>query len=91
MKFDLFADGIANVSIVHGVVRIDFYIGRPTAQPAGSDGAADGDRETHLSVNLPLSTFVSSMNVLQRVMAQLVARGVVSAERAQQKGVPPEA
>jgi len=29
MKFDLFADGIANVSITAGVVRIDFYVMRP--------------------------------------------------------------
>lgn len=91
MKLDLFADGVDNVTIANGVVRVDFYIGRAAKQPSEPGGKADGKRETHLSVNLPLSTFVNSMNVLQRVMAQLVARGVVSAERTPQQADPPGA
>lgn len=82
MKLDLFADGITNISIVAGVVRIDFYVVRPKGQP--TDGAtSETERDTHLSINLPLPGFVSSINILQRVLNELLQRGVVS-------GRPPE-
>jgi hypothetical protein len=81
VRSDLFADGIANVSMANGVIRIDFYVARPTAQRTNGAGAIETEREVHLSVNLPLPTFVSSMNVLQRLIGQLVERGVVTAAR----------
>jgi hypothetical protein len=85
MKLDYFADGIANVSITAGVVRIDFYVTHPGTEA----NAAEGQRDIHLSVNLPLTTFVNSMNVLERVMGQLIERGVVTANRPGEPRTPP--
>jgi hypothetical protein len=73
MKFDLFADSVANVSIANGVVRV-----------AGESPAEQ--REIHLSVNLRLPTFVSSMNVLQQVMGRVIEQGVVNAGAARRSG-----
>ena len=77
MKLDLFADGITNISIAAGVVRIDFYVVRPKEQQTNG-GAGETERDTHLSVNLPLPGFVGSINILQRVLNELIQRGVVS-------------
>ena len=77
MKLDLFADGIANLSVSAGVVRIDFYVIRPRGQQGGGDGEVE--RDIHLSVNLPLPGFVGSINLLQRVINELVQRGIVTA------------
>jgi hypothetical protein len=88
MKFDLFADGIANLSIATGVVRIDFYVVRPQGQNTSGSGASEDERDIHLSVNLPLPGFVGSINMLQRVMSELIQRGVVSASRPPQEASP---
>ena len=79
MKLDLFADGIANLSISAGVVRIDFYVIRPRGQQRNGDGGSEAERDIHLSVNLPLPGFVGSINLLQRVINELVQRGIVTA------------
>jgi hypothetical protein len=80
VKLDLFADGITNISIVAGVVRLDFHVMRPKGQQANG-AAGEAERESHLSVNLPLSGFVGSINMLQRVLNELIQRGVVSSSR----------
>jgi hypothetical protein len=78
MTLDLFADGIANLSIAAGVVRIDFYVVRRRGQQADSGGAGEAERDLHLSVNLPLPGFVGSINMLQQVISELVQRGVIA-------------
>lgn len=89
MRADLFADGINNVSVANGVVRIDFYVARPAGQKMNGAGGPETEREVHLSVNLPLPTFVSSMDVLQQVIRQLVERGVVMVARSDTQETSP--
>jgi hypothetical protein len=90
MKLDLFADGIANLSISAGVVRIDFYVVRPKGQQVTEGGAGEVERDIHLSVNLPLPGFVGSINILQRVLNELIQRGVVSTGQSPAKTTPQE-
>jgi hypothetical protein len=77
VKLDIFADGIANVSVGTGVVRIDFFVARAEGPPAAPGDTSNMRRDVHLSVNVPLPTFVNSMNVLQALMNQLIQDGVV--------------
>ena len=90
MKLDLFADGIANLSITAGVVRIDFHGVRARGQQADGSVAGEAERDIHLSVNLPLPGFVGAINLLQRVINELVQRGIVSAGPAPEPTPPPD-
>ena len=75
----LFADGIANVSVGSGVVRIDFFVSRPTGPAPAPGDSGEARREQHMTVSMPLPSFVNSMNVLQALMNQLMNDGLVTA------------
>ena len=70
MSEQVFADGIANVSVTGGVVRIDFDRLAVGACEAGL-------REHCLRLVIPLEGFVQACNTLEQVVRELQTRGVL--------------
>lgn len=78
----LFADGVMDVVIQNGVVRMDFFSYSPTEKDAeGKANTAFAQR-----VVLPLPAFVQTFSAMERMMKELMDRGVVS-----RKGEPTDA
>ena len=69
----IYCDGIEEVTVTGGVVRIDFntYV----RGPAGADGRPP--RETVMRLLLSPDGFVQSLNALERVVGVLEQRGLV--------------
>jgi hypothetical protein len=75
MRQSIFVDGVAEVAVIGGVVRIDFFSLAPNR-----DGAGNGSgmvRVPVVTVAMPLSGFAGSMEALENVRAKMIADGVV--------------
>ena len=74
MNNHVYCDGLQDVSIVSGVVRVDFFHYAPGAP--GADGKPR--REHAMRVCMSPDAFVQSYSVLDRVVRELENRGMVS-------------
>ena len=74
MSHHVFCDGLQDVSIVSGVVRLDYVHHVPGA--TGPDGKPR--KEHPLRVCMSPEAFVQSYAVLERVMQELASRGLVT-------------
>lgn len=74
MRHHVFCDGLQDVSIVSGVVRLDYVHHVPGAP--GPDGKPR--KEHALRVCMSPEAFVQSYAVLERVMQELASRGLVT-------------
>jgi hypothetical protein len=74
----LFADGIVNISMTAGVVRIDF--GRVVAAPNESNAQPAPMRmaPTH-QLAMPVEGFVRALGAQRQMLQQLVSAGVIKA------------
>lgn len=74
MSHHVFCDGLQDVSIVSGLVRLDYVHHVPGAP--GPDGKPR--KEHALRVCMSPEAFVQSYAVLERVMQELASRGLVT-------------
>ena len=72
-----FADAVANISMVGGLVRITFGVGHPTKTEAGEVGLA---MDPNHQVVLPLDAFVKGFGIQDQFLKNLIAEGVVKIE-----------
>ena len=73
MTDQIFADGVANVTMTSGVLRIDF----DRVAAGRADGGEPPPREPALRLLMPLEGFVQAMATLERVIAEMERRGLV--------------
>lgn len=74
MQRDLYADAVGEITVMGGVVRIDFVTLSATRR--GEDGRPVA--EFSQRVVLPLPGFLNAFGAMDRVMQQLIERGVVT-------------
>lgn len=72
MEKDVFADVMGEIHLIGGVVRIDLVQLRPKRGEAGTTG------EFERRLMMPLDGFLTSFGAMERVVNQLVERGVVT-------------
>ncbi|MEM7652259.1 MAG: hypothetical protein AAF220_03670 [Pseudomonadota bacterium] len=73
MTNELFADMIGEISLVRGAMRIDLV-----SMSAAKDEQGNPVPEFRQRIVMPLEGFVQSFGSMERMMAQLVERGVIS-------------
>lgn len=80
MKQYLFADGVENVSLAGGMVRLDLfhYAGRP------AEGQRELPREVTQQLVLPPAAFMRAFESMERFVAELEKSGLV------QRGAAPK-
>ncbi|MGN7612480.1 hypothetical protein ACQZV8_10400 [Magnetococcales bacterium HHB-1] len=73
-----FCDGVANISIKSGVVRVDFFETRPDSDADLSDGKAPEEKKK-LNHRLLLSpeSFIQTHTAFQQVVDELMKKGVI--------------
>ncbi|MBF0124689.1 MAG: hypothetical protein HQL60_05070 [Magnetococcales bacterium] len=71
---ELFADGIGNISVNNGVVRIELVVMDPTAATNNQNPRL----EPRQRLIMPIDGFVRSFNIAENVMKKLVEAGVVN-------------
>ena len=80
-----FCDGLKEVTVVNGVVRLEFH--RLETVPSG------GNRElrpvTEFIVALPLQGFVHALGVLENVRSQFAAQGLLGPSGSPDGGASP--
>ncbi len=78
MPQSVFVDGIAEISVIGGVVRIDFFSVVPSRE--GAAKSSDGSNLTRvpaMTVAMPLPGFVSSLQALDDTRNKMIAEGVI--------------
>lgn len=75
----LFVDGTMDVAIQNGVVRIDFF----TFAPVRAEGET-AEREFQQRLIMPLPAFAQTFGAMERMMKELMDRGVVSRKDAEE-------
>ena len=74
---DIFADGIANVAVGNGVVRVDLVTQRFEApDPQSKQGRPPRLEVTHHLV-IPLPGFLNALAMMEQVRAQLIKDGMI--------------
>lgn len=74
----IFTDGILDIVVVNGVVRIEFFTLAPNRDdPAKSPDPNAMTRSRVLTVGMPLVGFAGSLKVLDEIRRKLVADGVL--------------
>jgi hypothetical protein len=74
---DIFADGIANVAVGNGVVRVDLVTQRFQApDPQSKEGKPPRLEVTHHLV-MPLPGFLNALALMEQVRAQLIKDGAI--------------
>jgi hypothetical protein len=86
MPETIFSDGVADVTVIGGVVRIEFFtlIREPGAQKRSPGGEAPPMQRRHeVTIAMPIPAFSGSFNVLEEVRKALLSEGVIqsTAER----------
>jgi hypothetical protein len=80
-----FCDGLKEVSVVNGVVRLEFH--RLEAVQRG------GNRElqpiSEFTIALPLQGFLQALGVLESVRQRFVEQGLIPAPGSPEAGTPP--
>jgi hypothetical protein len=80
-----FCDGLKEVTVVNGVVRLEFH--RLEAVPRGQN------RElrpvTEFIVALPMQGFLHALGVLENVRNQFAAQGLINPADSPEGGAPP--
>ena len=80
MPETIFSDGVADVTIVGGVVRIEFFT--LVREPGGPKRQAGGEpppmqRRHEVTIAMPIPAFSGSFNVLDDVRKALLNEGVI--------------
>lgn len=73
MESSIFVDGIGDIAVAGGVVRIDWVVHRKK-----SSGSAV-ERQPVISMAIPIEGFANSMIPLQQLIEKMVKDGVVKA------------
>jgi hypothetical protein len=80
-----FCDGLKEVTVVNGVVRLEFH--RLEAVPRGGNGELRPI--TEFIVALPLQGFVHALGVLEGVRNQFAEQGLLAPATSAEGGAPP--
>ncbi len=80
MTETVFADGISDIMIINGAVRIEFFAFAPErAEPGKPLDASNMRRTRAASLVMPLAGFAGSLKVIEDVKQKLLAEGVIKA------------
>lgn len=74
MADQLYCDGVQDISIIGGVIRIDYFALSPTAKNADGKPA----REFQKRVVMSPEAFLQSYGAMELIMNQLIERGLVT-------------
>jgi hypothetical protein len=78
MSQTIFTDGILDIVIVNGVVRIEFFTLTPNRDnPANSPDPTNMSRTRVLTVGMPLAGFAGSLKFMDDLKQKLIADGVL--------------
>ena len=80
----IYADGVENISVVDGIVRVDYF----RYSPFQSDAEGKPAREFARRVLMSPQSFLRTYNAMNRIVEQLENRGVI--ERAAAAEETPE-
>jgi hypothetical protein len=80
-----FCDGLKEVTVVNGVVRLEFH--RLEAVQRGQN--RELSPVTEFIVALPLQGFVHALGVLENVRSQFAAQGLINPSGSPDGGAPP--
>ena len=77
MKQYLYADGVENVSLAGGMVRLDMfhYDGKPVS------GSQELPREVDQQLVMPLSAFMRAFESMQHFVKELEKNGVITRQK----------
>lgn len=93
MAQTIFTDGILDIVVVNGVVRIEFFTLTPNRDdPAKSPDPSAMTRTRVLTVGMPLAGFAGSLKVLDEIKRKLVTDRILkdTPEQPAAVGRPPE-
>lgn len=80
MRPTFFCDGIAEINVINGALRIEFFVLSPIRDSkSNSSGAGGLERKSVLSVGMPLAGFAGSLEVIEDLKRKLIAGGVFQA------------
>jgi hypothetical protein len=78
MSEAFFADGIADIAVVGGIVRIEFFMMTPDRATAPAAGESPTlQRVRTMTVAIPLAGFAGSLNMFDGLRQRLIADGVL--------------
>lgn len=81
---NLFADGVQDIIVQNGVARIDFFAYSATEKTADGKPAVDFQQR----VVMPLPAFAQTFGAMERVMKELIERGVMTRNEGQVEETP---
>jgi hypothetical protein len=79
MSQPIFADGIADIMVVGGVVRIEFFTLVREGEAPISGEQPNMTRKPAFTVTMPLPGFGGSLSLLEDVKNKMLAEGVLKA------------
>jgi hypothetical protein len=77
MSDSVFADGISDIVIAGGVVRIEFFVLTPDRDASAKAGEPAMQRIRTATVAMPLTGFAGSLKMLDDLRQKLVADGIL--------------
>jgi hypothetical protein len=80
-----FCDGLKEVSVVNGVVRLEFH--RLEAVQRGANRELQPISE--FTIALPLQGFMQALGILENVRARFAAQGLIGAPGSSEGNLPP--
>jgi hypothetical protein len=92
MSEPFFADGIVDIGIVGGIVRVDFFVLARDREAVTKPGEAPVLQRVRTgTLAMPLAGFVGAMRVFDEFRGRLVAEGVIKPTAEQPAPVPVQA
>lgn len=80
MSEPLFADGIGEITVTNGVVRLEFFVFSLDRNPSAKPGEAPRLQPSRtLTVAMPLAGFVGSLKSIDEFKQKLVDNGLLKA------------
>jgi hypothetical protein len=89
MSDSVFADGISDIVIAGGVVRIEFFVLAPDREASAKSGEPAMQRVRTATVAMPLAGFAGSLKMLDDLRQKLVADGILKPAGDQPAQEPP--
>ena len=79
-----FCDGLREVTVVNGVVRLEFH----RLEPVQRGGNRELQSITEFTIALPLQGFVQALGVLENVRARFAEQGLIGASGSAEGNTP---